>query len=608
MGEGKTLIHITHETIGKIGGIGSVLAGLFTSKAYLEKVSRSIIVGPLFSFEGPVNSRLGDDVEVLYSSADGIYQSNYSQAFRRIEQAFNAPIIYGKRTFFDGETEITSSPEILLIDVRIVNRHPVDDLKRKLFEHFGIRSNLYEHIWEYEQYVRLAPVAIAILKAIVASGDDTYVISHEFMGIPTALAAALEPDFKAKTSFYAHEVATVRNIVEKHPGHDTMFYNVMQYSQKNNFFLSEVFGDQSEYFKHPLIEAAKNFDCILAVGDYVAEELRFLAPGFKNSNINIVYNGIPSYRICIEDKFKSKEKLQRYCEILLGYRPDFICTHVTRLVKSKGLWRDLKVLEHIDKDFQRQNKTGVLFLLSTEVCQKSSRLILQMESGYNWPVAHREGWPDLSGGEAEFYTSIQKFNAKSRNVKVIFINQFGFCRKFCGNQMPEDIEFIDIRKGSDVEFGMSVYEPFGISHIESLAFGAVCVISNVCGCAGFVRDVTGGKEVNNIIVADYVNLHEFGFDTIENLVQIDASLRRQMEQKVSEKIASQILSKLSENPNDVENMIISGYELAKNMSWEVVVGNYVLPSLEKIQKAKIDNRLQTTDLIRTSNIEQGMLK
>jgi hypothetical protein len=297
---------------------------------------------------------------------------------------------------------------------------------------------------------------------------------------------------------------------------------------------------------------------------------------------------VPAYRIVTEDKFKSKEKLQRYCEILLGFKPDFVFTHVTRLVKSKGLWRDLQVLERIEKDFQKKSKTAVLFLLSTEVAQKSPHLILQMESEYGWPVAHREGWPDLSGGEADFYTAIQKFNAKSRNIKIIFINQFGFCRKFCGNRMPEDMEFLDIRRGSDVEFGMSIYEPFGISHLEPLTFGGLCVISNVCGCSGFIRDITFGVPAKNIIVADFINLHEYGFDTIDNLVQIDATIRKQMEKKVSEKIALQILSTLTENPDEIEEMIRTGYGLAKNMSWEVVVGNYLLPGLEKIQKHRID--------------------
>ena len=91
----------------------------------------------------------------------------------------------------------------------------------------------------------------------------------------------------------------------------------------------------------------------------------------------------------------------------------------------------------------------------------------------------REGWPDLSGGEADFYTAIQQFNARSRNIKAIFINQFGFDPKSCGRHMPGDVESMDIRKGADVEFGQSIYEPFGIAQFEPLTFGAICVATNL---------------------------------------------------------------------------------------------------------------------------------
>ncbi len=148
-------------------------------------------------------------------------------AFRKIENTYNAGIIYGRRTFKDKETGISSSPEVVLVDVRHMDKGPINEFKRRLFEKFGIQSNLFEHLWEFEQYVRIAPVAIEVLKAIGAADDSTVVISHEFMGMPTALAAIIEPNYNFKTVFYAHEVATMRRIVEEHPGHDTMFYNAM---------------------------------------------------------------------------------------------------------------------------------------------------------------------------------------------------------------------------------------------------------------------------------------------------------------------------------------------------------------------------------------------
>ena len=581
MSSDTTVVHVTHEAVGKVGGIGAVLQGLFTCNSYLEKIDRSIIIGPLFTIEGPVSERLGEDGQVLYSSIDGLVNTKYAQAFHKIENFFNTAIVYGRRTFVDEQTGIKSSPEVLLIDVKYLHKKAVNEFKKRLFEEFGVRSNLYEHLWEYEQYIRLAPVAIAVLKAIGAAGDSTTIIAHEFMGIPTALAAILEPDCDFKTAFYAHEVATMRRIVEEHPGHDTMFYNVMKQAHEDKVYVNEVFGNQDSYFKHPLIEASKYCDRICAVGDYVLHELRFLEPEFENSDIDIVYNGIPAYQIGTADKLASKAKLQQYCDNLLGYKPDFVFTHVTRLVRSKGLWRDLRVLEYIEKEFRKQDKTAVLFLLSTEVSRRRSSDIEKMESEYNWPVAHREGWPDLSGGEAGFYTAIQGFNAQNRNIKIIFINQFGFEPRHCGKRMQEDMEFMDIRKGSDVEFGQSIYEPFGISQFEPLTFGGICVISNVCGCAGFLSDVADVTNVNNVIFADYTDLKTQNSPDIEDLLQIDRSMRDRIEASVSEKVAKEVIARLPQNESEIESLIETGFQIAKNMSWDVAVSNYLMVSLQK---------------------------
>jgi hypothetical protein len=318
------------------------------------------------------------------------------------------------------------------------------------------------------------------------------------------------------------------------------------------------------------------------VGDYVVDELRFLAPEFESTNIGIVYNGIPAYQIDVMEKLRSKTKLQIYCENLLGFKPDYVFTHVTRLVKSKGLWRDLQVLYTMEEPLRNQGKTAVLFLLSTEVSQRRTNDINNMESNYRWPVAHREGWPDLSGGEASFYEHVQRFNARCRNIKIVFVNQFGFNRKSCGKLMPEDMEFMDIRKGTDVEFGQSIYEPFGISQLEPLTFGGICVISSVCGCAGFLRDVAGGKSIENVIVADYTNLVDFNYDDIEDLLQINRSVRDHVEENESKRVAEEILSRLPQDQAQTEHLIQIGYEFAKNMSWDVVAKDYFENGLESV--------------------------
>ena len=99
-------------------------------------------------------------------------------------------------------------------------------------------------------------------------------------------------DHATPAVFYAHEVATIRKIVEEHPGHDAHFYNAMLEGQKNGEYLSDVFGNQDGYFKHPLVEAAKYCHGICAVGDYTAKELRFLSHGFADTPVDEDPDGI----------------------------------------------------------------------------------------------------------------------------------------------------------------------------------------------------------------------------------------------------------------------------------------------------------------------------
>lgn len=242
MARKTTVVHVTHEAVGKVGGIGAVLDGFFTCNSYLDAVDRSILVGPLFTTEAPPEKRLGEDGTVLYSSIDGIAQTSYAPLLSEIERHFNAPIVYGRVAFSDHGGGVESSQEALLVDVRNTAPGPVNELKRRLYEEFGICSDLYEHLWEYEQYVRAAPVAIEALKVIGAATDGTIVIAHEFMGMPTALAAILEPSCDFKTAFYAHEVATMRRIAEGHPGHDTMFCNVLRRAAAERVYVTELFG------------------------------------------------------------------------------------------------------------------------------------------------------------------------------------------------------------------------------------------------------------------------------------------------------------------------------------------------------------------------------
>jgi len=583
-----TVIHITHEAVHKIGGIGSVLEGLITSKRYGAAVSRTLLVGPLFSTEGGIEARFGRDAEVYYSSLDGRFDHSAAVALRDVEHRHGVQLVYGRRPLKAADSSNQAAAEALLINVSHVDPGPLRLCKFRLFEAFGIRSDRYENIWEYEQYMRLALPALDALRALGAfeTRGRTVVVAHEFMGVPTALAARAFPDYPSRTVFYAHEVAAVRKIVEEHPGGDAAFYNIMRRARRDGRYLEEIFGSQDGYFKHPLVKAARFCDNILAVGDDVVEEFRFLAPEFAQAPITLTYNGIPAHPSTSREEVESKRRLQQYAENLLGFKPDYVFTHVTRLVPSKGLWRDLDLLAHVEQAFRRDGRTAVLFVLSTEIGgPRRPADILRMEREWDWPVAHREGLPDLSNGEAAYYRHVQSFNARSRQCKVVFLNQFGFDRACCGQRMPEAMEFWDIRRGSDLEFGQSIYEPFGIAQIEAMAAGCVCVISSVCGCAGFVRRVTNERPEPNVLIADFTELPPGllgGRESppIDALRAMTAEQLRAVEAVVAQRVAERVLATLPKSEEEYATLLERGQSLATRMSWDVIAQDYFLPAIE----------------------------
>jgi len=586
----QTVVHVTHEAIQKIGGIGAVLQGLLTSREYLDHAPRNILVGPFWPADERGEQRLGPQGEVLYSSLDSLYRSPLAHRFREIEQTFDVGIVYGRRRYTDKESGVTSTPEVLLIDVSRYDSRKLGFFKFELWDKFGIDSGKYEHIWDYEQYTRLAEPAIAALHALGATSsiEPCVILSHEYMGMPTALAGILEGDrSNFRTIFYAHEIAPMRRIVEGHPGHDTMFYNVMRAAIAEGHYVEDVFGDQSGYYKHALVKAARYCDAIFAVGDYTLKEARFLGEDFISVEAQLAYNGVPCWKISVDEKMNSRRKLREYCKTLLKYDPTYVFSHVTRLVPSKGLWRDLRVLEALEEKLRARNETAVLFTLSTEVPGRRGDDIRRMEQNYHWPVVHREGLPDLSGGEAAYYQGVQEFNAQNRNIKIVFVNQFGWEQKVCGDRMPADMEFMDIRKGSDAEFGQSIYEPFGIAQVEPISFGGICVFSNICGCAGFVEKAAGG-QTPNVIVADYTDLTEKGLRP-EQLLSIGQPQRDRIENTVAEMVAGELMDRLPRTPKQFEEFIERGYALAQKMSWDAVARDYVIPGILRASKA---SRLQ----------------
>ena len=572
-----SVIHVTHEAVYQSGGIGTVLQGLITAPSYVGRIERTILLGPLSDSES--DQPLGPEGEVIYDSGRGEWAEEAGPALASVENQYGVRLVYGRRRL--GDSAVYA--EVLLVDV---GREPLglDRFKYHLYEHFELDSQSYEGIWEYEQYLRLAEPGYEGVRRLL--GPDQYpcfVIAHEFMGMPTVMRVLLEDDPRFATIFYAHEVATARLLVEQSPGYDLMFYNALKTARAAGMYMHEVFGPQDGYYKHALIKEAWRCNAVLAVGDWVVEELRFIGREFAGADIERVYNGVPTEQITLADKHEARRKLQVYAESLLHFRPDLVFTHVARLVPSKGLWRDLLVLQHLDGLLQRQGRTAVFIVLATEIGRRDSGSVEKMVEAYEWPLVHCEGYPDLSEGELEFDLLVRKFNGRARAVKILFVNQFGWNRANCGPAMSADMGFVDLRRGSDVEFGQSIYEPFGIAQVESLAFGTISVVSDVCGCIGYVEHSAGRGQVRGLIQGAYTHL-EKPLD-LAAVMQLGAASRRQVELGQGRQLATLLADCLPQTLQQAQSLLERGAEVASAMSWEKVVRDGFLPALERIARS-----------------------
>ncbi|MCP3904550.1 MAG: glycosyltransferase family 4 protein [Planctomycetes bacterium] len=577
-----TAVHVTHEAAEQYGGIGTVLEGILTSPVYQDHVERSILIGPFAEhIHVEPSERLGPRSKLLFSSMDGIDELDLKGRLQPIEWAFDVKIIYGRREFVVPGTDRTGEAEVVLIDVFKINQERLNKFKLRLYERLGIDSKRYESAWEYEEYVRLAvPAYHALLALLRREQLPCLLFSHEFMGLPTAFKCIMDGESQFRTIFHAHECAMARRLVETHPGHDTRFYNVLQRAQAEGRYVNDVFGDQSDSFRHALISQAHLCDGIIAVGDYTAEEVHFLGPHFDRHRIDMVYNGVPANEVTIQQRTRSRRMLTDYAEALLGWRPDVLMTHVTRPVVSKGLWRDFTVCHELDARFAATGRTGVLFILTTAGGRRRSRDVRSMEVEYGWPREHRHGYPDLVGPEIELNEMVESFNAEHSNVQVVLVNQFGWSRHRIGRRLPVGMDIADLRAATDVEFGMATYEPFGISPLEPLGSGALCVISNVCGCKGFVEYVTDGRGSPNVIVADFTRLDRPR--DLDGLLELGWAERDEIERRVCAEVADELVHRLPRDDAGREALLASGQEIVPKLGWDQVLEHRLIGMLQRV--------------------------
>jgi len=574
-------VHVTHEAVQKIGGIGAVISGLCTADKYKGFFNETLLYGPLFDRNSNVASRLGKDGDVLYSSIDNFDSGGYHTKFYSIARDYKVDIVYGKRVLVNEfNINKTNRVDTVLVSINHINEEKLNAFKFEMWQKYGVESNRYSN-WDYEQYLRIALPYLDILKVLYPDGYNFYHFAHEYMGVPSALSVLLNDSIKDsnKIIFYAHEVSPCRTVVEGNAGHDISFYPGLYKNRKTGKSFEDQYGSQKDNYRAELVRSTVNFDYVFAVSDLVKDEYMYFIPKADRNKVRVVYNGIPIKLIDPDEKLKSRKLIQNYIENLFNFTPDIIFTHVTRLVISKGIWRDITFLYILDEIFHSYGIKGAFILLTTLIgTGKDPALVSSMEKEYGWPLIHREGWPDLVGSEKDIYDYLSLFNARSKNIKAVFLNQFGFNRRRCGERVPEEASFKDLRIGSDAEFGFSIYEPFGIAQLEVMPFGGIAVLSSSCGSAFLLKEAFNDKESNNYSIVDFIgNSKKYPGENVSKALTSDR--RFEIEKTILKDISNSIFKALPKSDLDRISLLHSAQENVDKLGWEAIVDRMSLSTL-----------------------------
>ncbi len=570
----KTVVHILDLSSRRLS---RVVRALVESDAYREQVERTIIVGLADANCGcwfDVN-RAGSN-RVHYWREGGVSDRRYSAIFEGLEKKFGSQYVYGQVDGELNEEGTGRSVEFVLIDVRQVNIHPVNALKGWLFEEFGIESIRYEHENDYERLIRLAPAALGAIRALLkpSPANPPVIISHDMTGMPTALAAVLDPLVLFKTMYCAHRVPMVRTIVEGHPGHDLMYNTLRRWAREHDYYLSDLFGSQEFNYEYALIGAARFCDNIMAMSRRIKEGLHFLSPSLKEARIELMYHGVVVAPVSYEAKNQARQKVRQMALKRLGVCPDHIVTRRDHLDTANAIWRDFRVLAALNQELLDAGKTAVFVLTppggdGADRCMAGADALQSMSARQYW-----KEWFD-------------QFNQRNTNIKIMIFDTGSL-----EDYERERVTAEDILLAGDIELSQNIYRPSCTRPLQTVAVGGLCVASDSCGLNDLLADIADRSEggtrrfgpgrltaLDLVIRADYTR--EFSeVNDRAAIMQIGQAQRDQMEDEVARQVAQIIYERLPRSESELAERMEYGRELLQAVTWDAVCKRYFIPALE----------------------------
>ncbi|NUP99107.1 MAG: hypothetical protein HUU35_04530 [Armatimonadetes bacterium] len=669
--KGPIAIHSTHEAAEKLGGIGTVLAGLLPEPAYRQAWPQTLLVG-VYPF--PAEESLIDDPEVREAKGWAVRFDSQSPRTGGGLQADLASIAdwYGLRLVF-GERAITREVKVPVLlaspqglrrahvesfrdgvrdqfgfDLRRLDDYPAltDGVDRRLarilsgshepdqperlvvdstgrpfpggaawaddravfpplqgLDNFASHGRGNKYLLELQYHTFAAPALWAATRRLLREwapagegydAEQVTLFAHDWIGVPLFWAARVAGDRLGRSVYFAHECRIFRLLAEGalqdraallgavcHPeGHDCSLYPHLAQALDRGWDLATMYPGSlgfSDLIHHAINREADRFDRIVAVGPLVRDETAVALRPPEPPEIALCPNGIPAPRVTAEQAWEAHERLAEVAERALGFRPEVIVTGMMRCELSKAPWRNVGFLRRL-AELVPERKIA-FFWLSAPRPRPTRAQVRRWAANYQWPLDHRGGeGGDLRSDETPLWQAIRELNRDFRGqAGLLYINQFGWSQELLGALEIGEATFGDLRVGSDLELGLSIYEPFGIAPLEPFAAGTTCLLSDACGCARHLAAL----GLDDLVVTGWFTDHDLPSR------DVDRTALHRLEQEVYDGLVEEVSQRLAlDQPLDESDwltrrqaQIARAQEALPQLSWANALAQYLLPAV-----------------------------
>ncbi|HSP77040.1 MAG TPA: hypothetical protein VLQ93_00825, partial [Myxococcaceae bacterium] len=292
-----------------------------------------------------------------------------------------------------------------------------------------------------------------------------------------------------------------------------------------------------------------------AVGESVAQELRFLDRGYRALPLPVIPHGNQPIETSWQARRESRERVLGHLREALGLDCRLLLTHIARDAVCKALGRDVTVCEYLAELLPPEARPAVLLIVT------------------EWePGAPSEEIRSLRARAAAF-------NARQQAVHLHLLNQADW---------PRGLGFTreDLHRATDVTLGQSMYESFGLAQLEPLSCGAICVLSGVSGARYRLRELcarpgTSEEAHPNLVVADYSAAEEEpGAErSVEDWLRLGGEELERHERRCARRVARRLVEKLPWDEAGQRRLQETGRRLAERMAWEPLIREQLVPFL-----------------------------